>query len=92
MEGSRRPKNMWIRWIWIRIRIRNTAKKNRNTIPVISVPDPGHFEMDPDPWMRTLDYGSRSGYLLFSSVALRMPTKNKFFPQVFLLMTYCRYN
>jgi hypothetical protein len=29
-SGSRRPKNTWIRWIgirWIRIRIRNTAKK-----------------------------------------------------------------
>ncbi len=26
-SGSRRPKNMWIRWIRIRIRIRNTAQK-----------------------------------------------------------------
>jgi hypothetical protein len=26
-SGSRRPKNMWIRWILIRIRIPNTAKK-----------------------------------------------------------------
>jgi hypothetical protein len=25
IEGSGRPKNMWIRWIRIRIRIRNTA-------------------------------------------------------------------
>ncbi len=26
-SGSRRPKNMWVRWIQIRIRIRNTALK-----------------------------------------------------------------
>jgi hypothetical protein len=25
IEGSGRPKNMWIRWIRIRIRMRNTA-------------------------------------------------------------------
>ncbi len=28
IEGSGRPKNMWIRWIRIRFRIRNTAGKN----------------------------------------------------------------
>jgi hypothetical protein len=30
IEGSWRPKNMWVRWIRIRIRIRNTA----NSAPV----------------------------------------------------------
>ena len=29
-SGSRRPKNMWIRWIRIRIRIRNTAAFTQN--------------------------------------------------------------
>jgi hypothetical protein len=28
-SGSRRPKNMWIRWIRIRIRIRNTVAYTR---------------------------------------------------------------
>ncbi len=35
--GSGRPKNTLIRWIRIRIRIRNTARKERNRIPIIKI-------------------------------------------------------
>jgi hypothetical protein len=36
----------------------DAVSKNRvNT----SVPNPWHFETDPDPWIRTLEYGSGSG-------------------------------
>jgi hypothetical protein len=36
--------------------------------PVISVPDPGHFDTDPypDPWVRILDFGYGSGSGSFS--------------------------
>ncbi len=35
--------------------------------------------------------GSWSGSYLFSSVAFKIPIKNKFFSKSFLLVTYCRY-
>ncbi len=38
-----------------------------------SVPDPWHFEIDPDPWIRTLRI------LLFLAVAFKMLTKNEFY-------------
>ncbi len=47
-SGSRRPKNMWIRWI--RIRIRNIA--------LISVVDRHRFDADPD---QTFQFWCRSG-------------------------------
>jgi hypothetical protein len=59
------------------------------------VPDPAHFETDPgylDPYaglrIRIWDL-IRIRILLFSSVALKMPTKNIIFHSVFLLIT-CR--
>jgi hypothetical protein len=46
-----------------------------------SVVDPWRFAKDPDPRIRTADLRIR--ILLFSSVADKMPTKNKFFPYYF---------
>jgi hypothetical protein len=36
-SGSWRPKNTWIRWIRIRIRIRNTASNSRNLLRISTV-------------------------------------------------------
>ncbi len=47
--------------------------------------DPWHFETDPHPWIRTLAHW----ILLFSSVAFKMPSKNKFF--CFLMYFPLRY-
>jgi hypothetical protein len=49
------------------------------------------FGTNPDPWIRTLDYGSESGsgsglILLFSSVTFEMPTKFMFFYTFFCLL------
>jgi hypothetical protein len=35
MDPDGRPKNMWIRWIRIRILIRNTARKYRNLVHTV---------------------------------------------------------
>ncbi len=53
----------------------------------ISVPDPWHFETDPDPWIRTLDYGfwsgsgseSGSGFCSFGQWPRRCQLKIRFF-------------
>ncbi len=45
-----------------------------------SVPNPWHFGTDSDPWIRTSDKRMQLKILLFfSSVTIKMPTKNKFF-------------
>ncbi len=58
--------------------------------PPSSVPDPWSFDMDPDPWKLTVHWlRIRIRILLFSSLAFKITTKNKFFPLsffVFLLL------
>jgi hypothetical protein len=44
-----------------------------------SVVDPCHFGTDPDPRIRTTESRIRNWILLFSLVAFKMTTKNKFF-------------
>ncbi len=53
----------------------------------ISVPDPWHFGMDPDPRIRTYDLRIRLRILLFSSVTFEMPTK-----KFLLLIIYAHSN
>ncbi len=45
--------------------------------------DPWHFDIDPDPRIRTTDLRIRIRILLFSSVADKMPQKMYFFPKFF---------
>ncbi len=46
--------------------------------------DPCHFGTDPDSRIRTTNLQIRNQILLFSSVADKMPTKNKFiFSKIF---------
>ncbi len=60
----------------------------------IRAPDPRHFEADPDPgpWIRTLDYGSGSGFCSFRQWLSRFKQKKKFFPpRFYAYYTFCRY-
>ena len=56
-------------------------KQQRQTWVRTSVPEPWRYDMDPDLRMRTtglrIRIRVRIGILLFSSVAFKMPTKNK---------------
>ncbi len=59
-----------------------------------SVPDPWRFDTDPDPRIRAtwLRNRLRIRIPVFSSVAVKIPTKNRFlFSKFFLLITFCRY-
>ncbi len=53
------------------------------------VPDPRHFETDPDPWNNTLLNGSRS--CSFRQWLSKNQQKISFLLSFFLLITYCRY-
>ncbi len=54
-----------------------------------SAPDPWHFQMDPDPWIRILDYGSKSGtgsgsgFFSFWQWLSRCQQKIRFFKDIF---------
>jgi hypothetical protein len=57
---------------------------------LFSVPDPGRFDTDLDPRIRTT--GLRIRIRIFSSVTCKMPSKSNFFLQSFYLFkTYQRY-
>ncbi len=63
-----------------------------NLIPRVGiVPDPCHFDTDPDPWFRTLDFRIQiqTMHALFVS-DFQDANKNKFFSN-FLLITLCMY-
>jgi hypothetical protein len=50
-SGSRRPKNIWIRWIRIRIRISNTGRQEPLQFALLGVGGPGNV-WSLKPWIR----------------------------------------
>ncbi len=61
LHNSSNPKRSWCEAMFsITMGILWFSEDTGNN-PSSSVPDPWHFETDPDPWIRTLAYGSSSG-------------------------------